>query len=347
MKKNLLFIASLLLGSQVFGQFTQANEPSIGSGTTLYVIDSSAVNYEALTGTGVTWDYSSYGGYGGDSRNLTVVDPSSTGFSSAFTGATTALAIQDFLINFSSSTTTERISQGFVYSEVNLGDVIVQFNTDNALNYSYPFELGDAVNDNFEGELSNGVLGSQPLTGEVDATYDGFGTLMLADGNTLTDVSRYRISDISTIVVTGTGLFDGTYELVRDQFEYYDLANSNLPSFVYTTVILRLQGSPNALSEFNLALSGVDPSTILNLEDISSADFSIFPNPASDVVKVNLKKETINASVAIVDAAGRIVLSKELTTQFNTIDVASLEQGIYIVRVSNAGAVKSEKIVIK
>ena len=347
MKRNLLFIASLLLGSQAFGQFTQANEPAVGQGTTLYVIDSSAVDYEAVTGTGVTWDYSMYGGYDGDARNLTVLDPATTAFSSDFVGSTAALSIQDFLINYSSSSATERVSQGFVYSEVNLGDVVVQFNSDDALNYSYPFALGDAVNDNFAGEMSNGLLGTQPLTGVVDATYDGFGTLMLADGVTLTDVSRYRISDVSTIAVTGTGLFDGTYELIRDQFEYYDLANSTLPSFVYTTVILRLQGSANPLSEFNLALSSVDPTAIVNVNEINSADFAVYPNPASDMLTVRMKTEVANASATIVDAAGRTVYTGELTSQENTIDVASLEQGMYIVRIANGGAVKSEKLVIK
>lgn len=346
MKKNLLFIASLLLGSQVFGQFTQANEPTIGEGTTLYVIDSSAVNYEAVTGTGVEWDYSIYGGYNGDSRNITVLDPTATAFGTDYPTSAVALSIQDFLINYSSSTATERVSQGFVYSEVNLGDVVVKFNTDEAIQYEYPFTLGATIVDNFEGEMYNAALGTQPLTGQLNATYDGFGTLKLADGLTLTNVSRYRISDISTITVTGT-FFDGIYELERDQFEYYDLTNSNLPAFVYTTVILRMQGSANPLSEFNLALSEVDPTNIVNVHEVSTADFSIYPNPASDVVKVNLKNETNNASVAIIDAAGRVVLTQELTAQFNSIDVARLEQGIYMVRVTNGGSVSTAKVVVR
>lgn len=347
MKRNLLFIASLILGSQVFGQFNQSNEPTIGEGTTLYVIDSNAVNYAAITGSGVEWDYSIYGGYDGVSRNITIVDPVSTGFSADYPSATAALAIQDFLVNFSSSTATERVSPGFVYSEVNFGDVVVKFNVDDAIQYEYPFGLGDVVNDNFEGEMTNMNLGTHPLTGNLTATYDGYGTLKLADGVDLTNVSRYRISDISTITVTGTGLFDGSYELVRDQFEYYDLANSNLPAFVYTTVILRLAGSTNPLSEFSLALSEVDPIAIVNIQEASNADFAVYPNPASDVIKIDLKKETNNASVSIIDAAGRTVLSQELNNQFNEINIASLDQGIYFVRVSNAGSVKSEKVVVK
>jgi len=345
MKRNLLFIASILLGAQVYGQFTNANEPTVGEGTTLYVIDSTAVNYEATTGTGVVWDYSIYGGYDGVFRTVSVIDPATSGFGTDYPTSTAALAIQDFLVNFSSSNTTERLSQGFVYSEVNLGDVIVKFDVDEATHYTYPFELGAVINDNFSGEMTNAGLGTHPLTGTLNATYDGYGTLKLADGVTLTNVSRYRISDISTITVTG--LFDGTYELVRDQFEYYDLTNSNLPAFVYTTVILRSAGSSNPISEFNLALSEVDPLTIVNVQEITNADFSVHPNPAADVLNIQLKNELNNATATIIDATGRVVLVQTLNAKSNTIDIASLNQGLYIIRVNNAGALTSEKVVIK
>ncbi len=346
MKKKLLFTASLLLGASSFGQFTQLNEPSIGEGTTLYVIDSSAVNFEAVIGSGVEWDYSSYGGYGGYARNITVLDPSSTTFSTDYPTATAALDIQGFLVNYTSSTATERMSQGFVYSEVNLGDVVVKFSTDEAMQYTYPFALGDNVSDNFEGEMYNAALGTQPLTGTVNATFDGFGTLKLADGVNLTDVSRYRISDISTIAVSGTGLFDGTYELERDQFEYYDLTNANLPVFVYTTVILRLAGSPNPLSEFNLALSSVDPLTIVNVEELNTDHFSVFPNPSSDIININLSSEMVNASFSLVDASGRIVMTQTLSNQMNVIDMATLEKGIYVIQVTNNGVISTNKLVI-
>jgi hypothetical protein len=305
------------------------------------------VNFEAVIGSGVEWDYSSYGGYGGDARNITVLDPSSTTFSTDYPTATAALDIQGFLVNYTSSTATERMSQGFVYSEVNLGDVVVKFSTDEAMQYTYPFALGDNVSDNFEGEMYNAALGTQPLTGTVNATFDGFGTLKLADGVNLTDVSRYRISDISTIAVSGTGLFDGTYELERDQFEYYDLTNANLPVFVYTTVILRLAGSPNPLSEFNLALSSVDPSTIVNVEELNTAGFAVFPNPASDVINVNLSTEMANASFTLIDASGRVVIEQPLSKKFNVIDIASLEKGIYVIQVMNNGVLNTKKVVIK
>lgn len=347
MKRNLFCLVSFLLGTQAFGQFTDANEPTLGQGTTLYVIDSAAVNYEMVTGTGVEWDYSIYGGYDGVFRTVSVVDPLTTGFATDYPTSTKALAIQDFLVNFSSSTSAERISQGFVYSEVNFGDVIVKFDVDAAIQYTYPFELGNVINDNFEGEMTNTLLGTNSLTGVLNATYDGYGTLKLADGVTLLNVSRYRISDISTISITGTGIFDGTYELVRDQFEYYDLTNSNLPAFVYTTVILRLAGSSNPLSEFNLALSQVDPTSIVNVQEINHADFAVYPNPAADAINIQLKKELNSATATIIDATGRVVLEQTLNAKSNTVDITELNQGLYIIIVNNGGTVTSEKVVIK
>lgn len=347
MKRNLFFTVSLLLGAQAFGQFTDANEPTVGQGTTLFVIDSAAVNYESITGTGVEWDYGIYGGYGGVFRAVSVIDPLATGFATDYPTSTKALAIQDFLVNFSSSTAAERTSQGFVYSEVNFGDVIVKFDVDEAIQYAYPFELGDVITDNFAGEMTNTLLGTNLLTGVLNATYDGYGTLKLADGVTFSNVSRYRISDISTIAITGSGVFDGTYELVRDQFEYYDLTNSNLPAFVYTTVILRLAGSSNPLSEFNLALSEVDPISSVNVQEINNAGFAVYPNPATNVLNIQLKNELNNAMVSIVEATGRVVLSQTITSKSSVIDVSMLRGGLYIIRVNNTSTVSSAKVLIK
>lgn len=68
MKLNLLLATSLLTGA-AFGQFTQANEPTIGTNVTMHVLDSNAVNYDAVIGTGVTWDYSTTPGITGATKN--------------------------------------------------------------------------------------------------------------------------------------------------------------------------------------------------------------------------------------------------------------------------------------
>ena len=341
MKKHLLLAAGLFTSALSFSQFTQGDEPAIGSGTTLYVIDSMAPDYSAVTGAGVEWDYSVYGGYDGESRNLTVLDPSSTTYASDYPSSTSALDIQGFLVNYTSSTATERTGHGFVYTDGDIGDVVVVFDTDQAIQYEYPFALGDAFTDAFEGTATFNVGAPQTsaAAGELTATVDGEGTLKLADGNDFTNVLRYKLSD--STVVSNVPLI-GNVTLKRTQYEYYDLANGEMPIFVHTHVAIAELGT-----EFNLVMSSVEPSQTVSLEENILSNASVYPNPASNIINVSLKNKLENTEVSIVDAMGRVVLNQTMDNDFISLDVAGLEEGIYFVKIANGDAVETKTVVVK
>lgn len=341
MKKHLLIAAGLLTSAFSFSQFTQGDEPTIGSGSTLFVIDSMAPDYAAVTGAGVEWDYSTYGGYSGESRNLTVLDPSSTTYASDYTTSTSALDIENFLINYTSSTATERTGHGFVYTDGDIGDVVVVFDTDEAIQYQYPFALGDNFTDAFEGtaEYNVGVPTTSAAAGELTASVDGEGTLKLADNNDFTNVLRYKLSD--STVISNVPLI-GNVTLKRTQYEYYDLANGSLPLFVHTHVEIAELGT-----EFDLVMSSVEPSNPVGLEENILSSASVYPNPANDVINISLKNELANTEVSIVDAMGRVVLNQSIENDFVSLDVANLENGIYFVKIANGDVVETKTVVIK
>lgn len=342
MKKHLLIAAGLFTSALAFSQFTQGNEPTIGSGTTLFVIDSMASEYAAVTGSGVEWDYSSYGGYDGDSRNVTVLDPSSTTYSSEYPSATATLDIQGFLKTYTSSTASERTGHGFVYTDADLGDVVVVFDVDEATQYVYPFDLNDNLTDTYEGTTTVDLGGAQVIntSGQIRTEVDGVGTLKLADGNDFTNVTRYKISD--STVLEDVPILMTDVVMKRTQYEYYDLDNSSLPIFVYTHVEIAELGT-----EFSLVMSSVEPSNTAGIEENVLSSVDIYPNPASDVINISLKNELVNTEVSIVDAMGRVVLNQSIENDFVSLDVANLEKGIYFVKVSNGEVVETKTIVIK
>ena len=341
MKKHLLIAAGLLTSAFSFSQFTQGDEPSIGTGTTLYVIDSMAPSYDAVTGAGVEWDYSTYGGYDGESRNLTILDPAGTVYAADYPSATAALDIQSFLMNFTSSTASERTGHGFVYIDADIGEVVVVFDTDEAIQYQYPFDLGDSFTDAFEGTATYnvGTPTTSAASGELTATVDGEGTLKLADGNDFTNVMRYKLSD--STVVENVPLI-GNVTLKRTQYEYYDLANTTMPIFVFTHVEIAELGT-----SFDLVMSSVEPSQTVGIEENVLSNAVVYPNPASDVINISLKNELVNTEVSIVDAMGRVVLNQSIDNDFVSLDVADLEDGIYFVKISNGDVVETKTVVIK
>ena len=66
----------------------------------------------------------------------------------------------------------------------------------------------------------------------------------------------------------------------------------------------------------------------------SQSSLIIYPNPASDILKIQLPREYINESIQIYNSLGYLVKRVKLS-QSNTIDVKGLPNGIYFLRLDN------------
>lgn len=86
-------------------------------------------------------------------------------------------------------------------------------------------------------------------------------------------------------------------------------------------------------------------SDLLHIHEVSQALFSIFPNPAIDILKISLPTKLFS-EVEIIDILGKQVLSKQQPDQNINLDISGLKQGIYFVRAS-AGDVVISKTFIK
>ncbi len=332
MKLNLLLATSLITGA-AFGQFTQTNEPAIGTSANLYVVDSNASNLASVTGSGVTWDYSGIAGYGAaNSKTIAVVTPPN----SDFTGAQKAIQIPNFITTYFSSTATERVSQGFSFEDPSAGtiDVILDGNTEILMNY--PFAVTNTLTDAFSGNAhTTAVPMAIPTTGSITASVDGSGTLKLSNTVTLNNVLRYKIVENAT---ANAGFL--TVQINRTQFEYYDLANSSLPVFVHSQLTIDM-GTPTTQ---NLVMSKVLPTGTVGLNELGTVEFGLYPNPANE--SVTLSGLSGNETISIVDLAGKTVFSTENSGATQTINVSDIKAGIYNVVVISNGSKTTKKLTI-
>lgn len=81
-------------------------------------------------------------------------------------------------------------------------------------------------------------------------------------------------------------------------------------------------------------------------KNIGSSSLSIFPNPTSGVVNININDKTID-KVEVVDALGNTVLSVECDNNEISIDLAKFGTGVYFVKVSSESDTVVEKVVLK
>ena len=88
----------------------------------------------------------------------------------------------------------------------------------------------------------------------------------------------------------------------------------------------------------------VDPGT--GVREAGDASFSLYPNPASDQVKIDLGGTTANATVTIYDARGRQVHSG-LLSESGVVNLNGWKPGIYLVKVEAGGRQTSARLIVR
>lgn len=337
MKLNLLLATSLITGA-AFGQFTDSNIPVIGTSTTMYILDSNAVDFAAMTGTAQTWDYSTTPGIYGQTKVVSVVAPSSTAYSGDYPSSEFAIDIPGFVTSFFTSSASTRNSQGFVFDAGSFGGTaIVKLNSNDELLMNYPYAYGSsAIADAFSGNAN--VMGTDyPTTGTVNTIVDGSGTLKLNAATTVTGVLRYKSHDVADVTIP----FVGAITMDRTQYEYYDLANSSLPIFVHAKLVITLAGSPTTQ---NIVMSSVVPDEYLAVSENDKATFGLYPNPANESVVISGLSG--NETISIVDMAGRTVMTTQNSGTSQTLNVSDFNAGVYNVVVIANGNKTVKKLTI-
>jgi len=81
-----------------------------------------------------------------------------------------------------------------------------------------------------------------------------------------------------------------------------------------------------------------------SVKDVTSSTFSIYPNPAKDVINVANSADTIE-NVTITDMNGRVVKQVALGVNEGQINISDLSQGVYILNATSNGKSVTEKIV--
>ncbi|SEI52298.1 Por secretion system C-terminal sorting domain-containing protein [Dyadobacter sp. SG02] len=85
-------------------------------------------------------------------------------------------------------------------------------------------------------------------------------------------------------------------------------------------------------------------SRILAFENGTSVTSAIYPNPARDIVKVNVSESGVGQTIRVISQAGKILLTRHLPASgTQTVDVSAIPAGIYLMKVGNGETYKLVK----
>jgi hypothetical protein len=310
MTKSYLLLAGLFIGATAFSQptLTQANTaPQVGENFTFTRADWDGVAGSA--GANQTWDFS-------DLNNLTTttcnfVTPGSCPSASSFPAATVASNLasgQVYEFSRVSTTSFERVG---LYAS----STAIPY-SDNEKLLSFPFTYNNTYVDAFAASFtSNNVTLAR--SGNVTVTADGYGTLILPN-STNTNVLRVK--------------------LVED----YGDSFMNMELYHYTNTIYMFYKVGTHQPILGLTHADIDgnvtnyanyiDSEPLGMNELSANAFSVYPNPASTILHIDLKATAAVKYIEIFNIGGTRVF--ETSEAVSTIDVSGLEAGVYFLNIN-------------
>ncbi len=115
-------------------------------------------------------------------------------------------------------------------------------------------------------------------------------------------------------------------EINKIEFRVWDITNVS-EIFIDDIVIKGIPSSPSSLKQ--------------NSED---RQINIFPNPASNILNINLQPENLPSTISIYSLIGLMLFQTEVNTPDVVIDLKDYNAGIYILRIKTQGKITKYKI---
>lgn len=104
--------------------------------------------------------------------------------------------------------------------------------------------------------------------------------------------------------------------------------------------------TPFPSSGFDLDAVGAINVLSTGVNEVNETAFSIYPNPANDVLHVALNKADSHCNIVVTDLSGRqVYLQSAISNLQSEINISSLNTGIYIVSIQSNKGVSTTKLV--
>ncbi len=340
MKKTLLSLAALIPAIIMAQPTLDATmNPVVGDSYLVYQVDSNAL--EGAQGANVTWDFTNWVGYGFD-HPIDYLDPASTPYASGYPNSTVAMKDStgyQYLIPSSTDIQSEGFTIDMTAVQPLIGVVNISL-TDYKQTMSYPFTFNTSFSDTYSGNLNSGA-GTGTYSGNIVVTGDAYGTLMLPNGNTFTNVLRVYTYDqgVTNIPLLGAITYD------RYIYDFYDPTNSKHP--IVTVVHTNLNG---AVSNWVYSRYPI-PVGIKEIDELKN--LSLYPVPANEQTTLTFDLKTASkVTVRLIDNLGREIeqISNTNLAAGNhrfTISTNNLPAGIYFVQITVDGKVLNKKLIVE
>ena len=211
----------------------------------------------------------------------------------------------------------------------------LNFSTNNATLGAFPMNYGFSNTDTVAGNY-NYTTYSGTFTGNIVTTVDAYGlfTNNIAGGN------NNPVSRLKTVITISLnyGFFTNIGTITQTTYSYYSTTNMLFRSTTTAALVpLASIDQTDTTLEVYLASLGLESS------ELETNSIQIVTNPVKNNLELQTNKSTNIEAITIIDANGRIVLTRETTEK--SMDLRDLQKGIYFAKVVTNKGVFTKKII--
>ena len=311
---------------QVFSQpmISAGNAPVPGTTFTMHI-----GTYYNLpqTGAGQTWNYSNIGGGGGFSYVMgpADLDPQAQNFPNA-----------DLVRTGDGNRYFHSAGAGGVFFHGHISPFGNLFLDDPLQDMKYPLLYGTSWSDDFSGSL-----GIQSISGTINCSANGHGTLILPWGS-INDVVRVRCRMVATIPEASVERVDTLTFFYADGFPWHLLRASK------RVIYQNGQAMPQILE-----LEYASQASVVAVEEQKRSNemLHLFPSPTQDQLNIRSPHLKRARAINIYDGQGRVIRSEMLEPAHSAdgfnIHVGDLPQGLYVLQlVTEDGLVVKQRFMV-
>ena len=333
---------------------------NIGESQLFYVADTNTV-INTLTGANVTFDYSALQGYGVTQTQYTL-DPATTNFTTVFPSATLADSTEGYPINknYMQLHSTDSLTKtGIVANIPTYGTVIGKYDANPETTMKFPFNYLDIYFDNYAGEftVNAAVPVNTPGNGNVTVSADAWGTLLLPNGVSISDVIRIKTTEyLITDAIILPFPFNTTINPITISGVNINYYKPSISKYPLLSIVNGSYTQDNAIIDSSSAIISQYPLTLITgIDEVNSiSTISLFPNPSKNGTSnltVSLK-ESNKVSIELFNSVGQniaTILNKTLPQGVNNIklNTSKLSAGIYFVNISVNNTLTTKKLIIE
>jgi surface protein len=157
------------------------------------------------------------------------------------------------------------------------------------------------------------------------------------------DIGAWNVSNVTTMsgMFDNSGLSTPNYDTILNSWSQQDVKSDvtlGSAGINYCNSADARQSLEDTYG-WNITDAGLDCSTA-SIDDQNQLDISIYPNPTSDMVYI--EGNYTQLKVIIYNVLGKEILNKSIT---NSIDISHLDNGVYILQLSDGVKLSTRKII--